>query len=130
MMQEINPKKEEKEPVPEIEELVSEAVGEKIHEKKEVKPEETEIEKAVREKLKKEIDELTVSPELTVEAKKKAKKIKDLDQKGKLKRLLELAEEKGVSFAVQVAKSMKDPFILDLFHDILAKEGLYKKFKK
>ena len=130
MIQEINPNKSEKEPVSEKEEIIREALGEKEYERKERKPEEIEAEKAIREKLKEEIEEMTVSTELMVEAKKKAKKIKDLDQKGKLKRLLELAEEKGISFAVEVARGMKDPFLLDLFHDILAKEGLYKKFKK
>ena len=130
MTQEINPNKSEKEPVSEKEEIIREAFGENEYERKERKPEEIEAEKAIREKLKEEIEEMTVSTELMVEAKKKAKKIKDLDQKGKLKRLLELAEEKGISFAVEVARGMKDPFLLDLFHDILAKEGLYKKFKK
>ena len=130
MMQETSPKKEEKEPLPERDKIIRETVREKLYERKEAKPEETENEKVIREKLKEEIEEMMVSSELTVEARKKAKKIKDLDQKGKLKRLLELAEEKGISFAVEVARGMKDPFLLDVFHDILAKEGLYKKFKK
>jgi len=130
MMQEITPEKGEKEPVLKKDEIIREALGEKVYERKERKPEEIEAEKAVREKLKEEIEEMIVSPELTVEAGKKAKKIKDLDQKGKLKRLLELAEEGGINFAVEVCKGMKDPFLLDVFHDILAKEGLYKKFKK
>ncbi len=129
-MQEITPEK--KESISEKEEIKEEVVKEglELYERKERKPEEKEAERVIREKLAKEIEEMKIPPELAVEARKKAKKIKDLDQKGKLKRLLELAQDKGVSFAVEVAKDMKDPFILDVFHDILAKEGLYKKFKK
>jgi hypothetical protein len=133
-MQEITPGKEEKEPISEKEEVRREVVEEGLElyereKEKPKKPEEKEAERAMREKLEKEIEEMQISPELTVEARKKAKKIKDLDQKGKIKRLLEIAQEKGVSFAVEVAKDTKDPFILDIFHDILAKEGLYKKFR-
>jgi hypothetical protein len=134
-MQEITPKKGEKEPISERGKIKKEAVEEglELYEKEKERPkekEEKEAEMAMREKLAKEIEEMKVSPELAVEARKKAKKIKDLDQKGKIQRLLELAQGKGVSFAVEVAKDKKDPFILDIFHDILAKEGLYKKFKK
>lgn len=129
-MQEITPEKGEREPISEKEKIIEEVVGERLYERKELKQEEIEAEKAVREKLKEEIEEMIVSPELMVEARKKAKKIKDLDQKGKLKRLLDLAAERGLNFAIEVAKGMKDPFLLDMFHDILAKEGLYKKFKK
>ena len=134
-MQEITPGKEEKEPISEKEEARKEIVEEGLEsyekgKERPIKPEEKEAERAMREKLAKEIEEMQISPELAVEARKKAKKIKDLDQKGKIQRLLELAQGKGVSFAVEVAKDTKDPFILDIFHDVLAKEGLYRKFKK
>ena len=47
-----------------------------------------------------------------------------------IKKLLEIAREKGVVFAIKVAKSMNDPFLLDTLHDALAKEGYYKDFVK
>ena len=39
------------------------------------------------------------------------------------------AKSKGVVYAVNVAKKMDDPFVLDKLHDNLAKEGYYKSFK-
>lgn len=48
----------------------------------------------------------------------------------KIRKLLLIAEEKGVVYAVNVAKKMNDPYLLDTFHDALAEKGFYKKFKK
>jgi len=96
-------------------------------EKKELLIEE---EKAIKEGLKEKIIRTRLTSDLADNAKKKAVQIKSLGKKGKLQRLLNLAEEKGIAFAVTVAKNMNDPYILDTFHDVLAKEGLYKKFKK
>ena len=50
-------------------------------------------------------------------------------QEEKIRKLLLVAKEKGVVWAVNVAKKMDDPYMLDLLHDALAKEGFYKKFK-
>lgn len=58
------------------------------------------------------------------------KAIQSLDDEKKIKNLLQLAQKKGVVFAVHVAKKMNNPYILDVFHDMLAKEGYYKKFTK
>ena len=87
---------------------------------------ENEKEEITKEKLEKEAEELNLSPELEEEVKEKAKQIKDLDEQGKIKRLLELAREKGVFFSIKTAKDMKDPYTLDALHDALAKDGLYK----
>lgn len=89
-----------------------------------------EREKISREELKKELEEISLSPELEKEAKKEAEQIKTLEKKGKLKKLLDLAGEKGIEFAIGVAKDMKDPYTLDIFHDILARDEFYKKFEK
>lgn len=51
------------------------------------------------------------------------------EQEGQIKLLLETAKKKGVVEAVAAAKKINDPYLLDIFHDVLAKEGLYKKFK-
>ncbi len=125
--------KEEKEPA-----LEKEKLGEKIVEdlykkkKEEIEKREllTEREKIIREKLEREIAMMELSPELKEEAKKKVEQIEALDEKEKLKKLLDIAEEKGISFAIGVIKEMKDLYILDVFHDILAREEFYKKFKK
>jgi FtsZ-interacting cell division protein ZipA len=70
-------------------------------------------------------------PEITERAKEEAGQIDlILGKEGKLKRLLDVAEEQGVIFSVAVAKKMEDPFTLDILHDILARDGFYKKFRK
>ena len=130
-MEKIPEKREIKEPVPE---KIGERVVEELYVEKKEELEKRELlserEKIIREKLEREIATMELSPEMTEEAKKKAKQIKALDVKGKLKQLLDLAEEKGVAFAIGVAKDMKDPYLLDIFHDILARNELYKKFAK
>ena len=88
-----------------------------------------ESEKMVQDKLEKEIKTMQVSPQMQDDAKHKAQKIKDLDEKGKIMRLLQLVDEKGVAFAVQTARKMKDPYILDIFHDVLTREETHKKLK-
>ncbi len=57
-------------------------------------------------------------------------KVSGLEDEGKIKKLLDIANVKGVVFAVSVAKKMGDPYVLDLLHDKLVEEGYYKKFIK
>lgn len=85
-------------------------------------------EKDIIGELRKEIEEMQLEPGLAKEAEKKAKKIEFLGEKEKLEHLMRLAREKGVEFAVKVARNMGDPYILDLFHDLLVKEGFYRNF--
>lgn len=87
-------------------------------------------ENIVADELKREIEMMELDDKLKDEAKKKAQKIEFLGEKEKIEHLLEVAREKGVVFAVNMAKEMKDPYLLDIFHDILAKEGYYKAFSK
>jgi len=87
-----------------------------------------ESERIVSEQLRKEIDLMELDEEKKEEAKKKAQKIEFLGEKEKVQHLLEIAREKGVIFAVGVARKMNDPYLLDIFHDILAKEGYFKDF--
>jgi hypothetical protein len=49
---------------------------------------------------------------------------------GKIKKLLTVAASKDLYAAVELAKQTQDPYLIDLFHDILAKDQLYLKFKK
>ena len=85
---------------------------------------------AIKQQLKEEIEMMQLSPELQEEAVEKAKKIEFLGEREKLEHLMTLAELRGLAFAVKVAKNMNEPYILDVFHDILAKDGFYKKFLK
>lgn len=48
----------------------------------------------------------------------------------KVQELLAQAKAKGVVFAVQVAKKLNNPYVLDKLHDTLVANGEYKKFLK
>jgi len=61
---------------------------------------------------------------------RRLKNIKDFNAEGKLRSLLELVQSKSVPFAVATAQAMDDAYILDVFHDLLAKGGFYKDFIK
>lgn len=89
-----------------------------------------EKEKEEMEKLKREIEREKLPYEAKIEIEKEAEIIKRKTTQGKIKHLLDLAQARGLAYAVEVAKKMDDPYLLDIFHDILAKEGLYKKFLK
>jgi len=124
---------EEKEVFREGPEELAKRIFEEIQEKKE-RGEEKEFltaeEKIIKEKLRREIELMKINPELQDEARKKAQQIKELDVQGKIKNLLLAAEQEGVAFAVKIAEGLKDPYLLDVFHDILARDGLFKRFKK
>lgn len=93
--------------------------------KKRISPED---EETIKRQIIKEIEMMELTPELQDEAVQKAKKIEFLGEKEKLEHLLKIAKERGVEFAVKVAENMNDHYVLDIFHDILVKEGFYKKF--
>ncbi|MCD6148291.1 hypothetical protein J7J18_02855 [bacterium] len=124
---------EEKEVFKESPEELAKRIFEEIQEKKE-RGEEKEFltaeEKIIKEKLRREIELMKINPELQDEARKKAQEIKELDVQGKIKNLLLAAEQEGVAFAVKIAEGLKDSYLLDVFHDILARDGLFKRFKK
>jgi len=103
--------KKEAEPAPEKKEVLSQ-------------------DKLVAEELKREIEMMDLDENLKKEAEEKAKKITFLGDDQKLEHLLKIAKEKGVVYAVKVAKDMNDPFLLDTFHDLLAREGMYQNFTK
>jgi hypothetical protein len=80
--------------------------------------------------LRREIELMNIDDDLKKLAEQKANKISFLADDDKIKHLLEIAKEKGVLLAIQTAKKMNDPFILDTLHDVLAREGYYKDFTK
>ncbi len=96
---------------------------EKKVEKRELSPDD----KTVSEELRREIEMMEMDDKSKDEAKKKAEKIEFLGEKEKVEHLLQIAREKGVVFAIQVARRMNEPYLLDILHDTLAKEGFYLK---
>jgi hypothetical protein len=86
--------------------------------------------RASQEELQKEIEKVSQSPQGQQDIKQKVAQIKDLDTQGKLSRLLSLAQERGVAFAISVAKEMNDPYLLDTLHDGIIEKGIHKKEEK
>lgn len=82
----------------------------------------------VEEQIRLEIERMQLNPALEEEAKKKANKIEFLGEKEKIEHLIIIAQQQGLAFAIKVARETNDPYLLDVFHDILVKEGFYKKF--
>lgn len=87
-------------------------------------------EKLISAELRKEIEMMELDDKSKAEAEKKAEKIEFLGEKEKIEHLLEIARTKGVVFAIQVARKTNEPYLLDILHDMLAKEGYYKDFTK
>jgi len=100
--------------------------GNKAPEAKESSP----YEKVVSAELKREIEMMVLDPVNAKAAEIEKEKIEYLGEKEKIEHLLRMAREKGLVFAVQTAKKMNEPYLLDILHDTLAKEGFYNNFKK
>ncbi|MBU4298424.1 DUF4962 domain-containing protein, partial [Patescibacteria group bacterium] len=96
-------KKDKREIFVEKPEKLGEKLVEEIYEREKKKAERKEFlaesEKIIKEKLEKEIKLMKLDPQLEDEAVKKARKIKSLNTQGKIKNLLAIAEEMGISFA-------------------------------
>jgi len=84
-------------------------------------------EKIIADQMRRELETMELDEKLKEEAKKKALKMEFLGEKEKIEHLLKIAEEKGAVFAIKIAKETNDPYLLDILHDILAREGFYKK---
>ncbi|MEK7658612.1 MAG: hypothetical protein AAB352_01985 [Patescibacteria group bacterium] len=87
-------------------------------------------EQLIREQLEREAEIMKLDESLKKQAENEIKAIGSLGEEEKIKHLLDVAREKGLIFAIKLAKDMNDPYILDTFHDLLAKEGYYQKFTK
>jgi len=83
--------------------------------------------KIITDELKREIELMELDETAKTEAEKAKQKIEFLGEKEKIEHLLQIAKERGVIFAVQLAKKMNEPYLLDTLHDILAQEGYYQK---
>lgn len=87
-------------------------------------------ERIVSDELRREIELMDLDDNLKKLAEQKAQKIQFYADDDKIKELLKIAQQKGVLVAVQTAKRMNEPYLLDVLHDTLAREGLYKDFTK
>lgn len=84
----------------------------------------------VQKDLRQKIENIDLDDSLRQQVSAQANSAVSLSEEEKMKVLLEVAKKKGVVYAVNMAKKMNDPYILDALHDILAKEGHYKDFLK
>ena len=81
-------------------------------------------------KIREEIEKTDLDDSLKLQTQNHAQDIKYLEEDKKIKKLLALTDEKGVVYAINVAKNMNDPYLLDKLHDVLVEKGYYKKFMK
>lgn len=101
------------------------------------KPENPEMEKvrspedeALHLQLRRRIEAMELSEGLQSSVSKSAGDVTLLAQKEEqVKKLLKIASQKGVIYAINVAKKINDPYLLDTLHDRLADGGYYTHFK-
>ncbi len=114
--------------VPVLKEKVLESEKKVVEEKKEIVEEKKiETESAKEEPKKEEVKKEEVAPVASPippssRVRKQIKSLKSLDRQSQIKSLCYLAFKKGLDFAVEVARGLNDPYILDEFHDVLVDE--------
>ena len=118
-----------------MEEKIAKYLNQEKERKQEMKIEQkkplSEKEKIDRTALEKSFETRELKSVVIKKTKEELKKTKLIDKdEEKIKSLLDIAQEKGLSFAISTAKKINDPYILDTFHDILIKDNIYKKFSK
>jgi len=117
------PKNTEQE-IAELERKLAEKKRE-LEEKREVKHEKEILKEVLKEKIEKPVPPKAtpITPSAVQKVViKKAKQIKNQQKERQIKLLTDLAFEKGVIHATEVAKKLEDPYILDEFHDTLVDE--------
>lgn len=65
-------------------------------------------------------------PPISEEAQEEAKRVKDLPQERQIQALVDLSFQKGLRHSIDTARALKNPYILDAFHDTLV-DHLYKE---
>jgi len=99
---------------------------EKRVEKKEISIDE----KIVTAELRREIELMQVDDEAKKTVDKTVSKLEFLGEKEKIEHLLQVARKNGIVYAIQAVKRMNDPYLLDVLHDTLAREGFYQKIMR
>ncbi len=59
---------------------------------------------------------------------KKEEDEKKLLVKKQIRELIVIAESKGLEKSIKEARKKNDAFLLDIYHDVIARDALYKKF--
>ncbi len=122
-MKEVSPEK-----LKLIERTVSEWFPEKEKPFRKEEKRELSADKEELAELRKKIAQMKVEPKEEKEVEKEAEKMKRLSVKEKVKKILVLAATKNLAFAIKTAQKLDDPLVLDLVHDILAKDRYYRNF--
>lgn len=87
-----------------------------------------ETEKLNREELVKKMQSKQLSDEDTVAVQAHAVDVSRASGAGaQLTKLVNLAHAKGVLYAIEVARKMRDPHLLDALHDMLAKDDNFRQ---
>ena len=98
-------------------------------EQREVQEGEPRGEENVRELLERKAEEMEVTPDIKEDIRTHVVSAKTSgDGQATVQRLIQVVQAKGIPFAIKVAKEMDDPYVLDLLHDALAKDDLYKQY--
>ncbi len=75
-----------------------------------------------------------VFPNVSAQDRKNKQKEEEESKKSLIKKeikfLLAIAEEKGLESSIKEAEKKNNPFLLDVYHDVLAKEASYKNYLK
>lgn len=113
----------EKKPlVPEKEEIERD-IEKTIEKKPEAEPKK---EKKIEEVLEEEKAAPTSEPP-SDKIKEKIKELKGLDQENQVKTLVDLTFQKSTDFAIEVAKGLNNPYVLDELHKKLTEDESYKE---
>lgn len=124
-MPEINSEKEK------IEQILSERLESEVEKQPEKKPEFlSDSEKQEKVKIQEEIKKVNFQQIDEEEVEKEVESLKIKPLPGKIDRLFELAKDKGLFFALKIAESTGDGYLIDVFHDLLVKDSFFKKFVK
>lgn len=81
-----------------------------------------------REEIAAELEKVKLSPQAKAQTQKQADDMQKESEQGKVQRLLEITEEQGLVYAVEVAKKMNNHLLLDKFHDALVENKLFRKY--
>ncbi len=96
----------------------------------ETEPQVIEKEPELKQKEEKQEPIPSISPKTKDEDKEEVSEIEKLQLPGKVERLFNLADSKGLFYAIEVAKKTGDGFLIDTFRDRLAQDKYYEKYLK
>jgi hypothetical protein len=114
----------------ETEKIISKWFPEKAVEREISERKLTTEEEEEKARLKKELEKFSpLGEKEESNASDEAEALKEKEIKDKIRHLLLLAQDKGILYALKIAEKTNDPLLIDLFHDILIKEGIYKNLK-